>query len=126
MTVAKRSRVAALGALEGGRPVAARAAGVDLVVVRVGDEVHVLYGRCPHRGAPMAEGCLAGGTLTCKAHGWDFRVDTGESPGFEGERLARFTAHVDREADEVRVDDAELEAWVRANPQVFAEGELLG
>jgi nitrite reductase/ring-hydroxylating ferredoxin subunit len=126
MTEAKRSRVAAFGALADGRPVAARVAGVELVVVRVGDDVHVLYGRCPHRGARMAEGCITGRTLTCRAHGWDFRVDTGESPGFEGERLAPFTAHVDRGADEVWVDEAEIDAWRRDNPQVFAEGELFG
>ena len=126
MTEPKSTRLAAYSELADGRPPAARAAGMDLVVVRVGDEVHALYGRCPHRGAPMAEGCLAGGAITCKAHGWDFVVATGESPGVEGERLARFEVQVDREADEVRVDEAAIVAWQRANPQVFEEAELLG
>lgn len=125
MMEATTTRIASFGELADGLPHAARAADLDLVVVRIGEEVHVLFGRCPHRGAKMAEGCLVGGVLTCKAHGWDFAVATGESPGVEGERLARFTAYVDRDADEVRIDEAELRTWKRANPQAFEESELL-
>ena len=36
-------------------PVHALVANVDLVVVRVDETVSVLYGRCAHRGALMAD-----------------------------------------------------------------------
>ena len=35
---------------------------------------------CPHRGGPLAEGCLQGSVVTCPWHGWKFDVRTGESP----------------------------------------------
>jgi nitrite reductase/ring-hydroxylating ferredoxin subunit len=119
------TKIAAWSELREGTPAAARAAGIDLVVVRVGDEVRVLYGRCPHRGAPMAEGTFADGELMCRRHGWSFRVDSGESAHIEGERLCRFAATIDREADAVLVDEEELRAWQRASPQAFHADEEL-
>ena len=32
---------------------------------------------CPHRGAPLSEGCLAGDAVECPYHSWRFAVDTG-------------------------------------------------
>jgi hypothetical protein len=37
-------------------PVGATVDGIDLVIVRQGDEHSVLYGRCLHRGAGIAYG----------------------------------------------------------------------
>jgi nitrite reductase/ring-hydroxylating ferredoxin subunit len=119
-------KVAVWSALADEKPHAARAAGIDLVVVRIGEAVHVLHGRCPHRGAPMSEGCLDGPNLVCKAHCWDFYVETGASAHVEGERLQPFSARIDRDADAVLVDDAEILAWQEANPQAFEHSEFLG
>lgn len=44
---------------------------VDLVIVRYADTVTVLYGRCAHRGALMADGHVDGDNLICGVHGWD-------------------------------------------------------
>ena len=52
---------------------------LDLVVVRYGDEVSVLYGRCLHRGALMSDGHVSGTNIICGVHGWDYRIDTGVS-----------------------------------------------
>ena len=41
-------------------PHGATALGVELVVVCADDEVSVLYGRCQHRGALMADGRIVG------------------------------------------------------------------
>ena len=49
---------------------------VDLVVTRFGDQVSVLYGRCLHRGALMADGHVEGDNLICGVHNWDYRIDT--------------------------------------------------
>ena len=43
------------GELEDRAPAHALVADVDLVVVRFDEEVSVLYGRCAHRGALMAD-----------------------------------------------------------------------
>ena len=44
---------------------------IDLVIVRYDDQVSVLYGRCLHRGALMADGHIEGDNLICGVHGWD-------------------------------------------------------
>jgi nitrite reductase/ring-hydroxylating ferredoxin subunit len=42
------------------QPTGALVSGVDLVIVRFDDRVSVLYGRCAHRGALMADGYVSG------------------------------------------------------------------
>lgn len=32
---------------------------------------------CPHRAAPLSEGCIKSGTVECPYHGWRFDVNTG-------------------------------------------------
>ena len=51
-------------------PAHALVANVDVVVVRIYDGVSVLYGRCAHRGALMADGCVEGDNLICGVHHW--------------------------------------------------------
>ena len=63
--------------LEDRAPAHALVADVDLVVVRFDDTVSVLYGRCAHRGALMADGYVDGDNLICGVHAWDYRLDTG-------------------------------------------------
>ncbi len=90
-------------------PAHALVAGVDLVVVRLDDGVSVLYGRCAHRGALMADGHVDGENLICGVHGWDYRLATGISEYKHSETLAKFEAWV--EQDQVWVDEHEIEAW---------------
>ena len=49
------------------------------MIIRRGDEHSVLYGRCLHRGALLADGHVEGDDLICGLHGWDYRIDTGVS-----------------------------------------------
>ena len=50
-------------------PAHAAADGIDLVLVRRGGQVHVFGGRCPHRGALLADGGVEGANLICGVHG---------------------------------------------------------
>ena len=50
--------VAAWSELADRTPTAALVEGVDLVIVRDGDDPSVLYGRCEHRGALMVDGSI--------------------------------------------------------------------
>ena len=78
--------------LEDRIPAYALVATVDLVVIRFDDIVTVLYGRCAHRGALMADGHVDGDNLICGVHGWDFRLDTGISEYNNSEILPKFNA----------------------------------
>ena len=76
-------------------PAHALVADVDLVIVRFDDTVTVLYGRCAHRGALMADGYVDGDNLICGLHGWDYGLDTGVSEYNNSETLPKFNAWVE-------------------------------
>jgi glutamate synthase domain-containing protein 2 len=105
-------------------PAYALVADVDLVVVRRGDDVSVLYGRCLHRGALMADGRVDGDNLICGLHGWDYRVDSGVSAYNNDEALQKFNAWVD--GDAVLVDENEIRAWAKSSPQPYDRKTYLG
>ena len=98
--------------------------GVDLVVLRFDDQLSVLYGRCAHRGALMADGFVSGNNLICGVHYWDYRIDTGISEYNNSETLARFTAWV--EDGQICVDEDEIAAWAAENPQPYDRGSYQG
>jgi glutamate synthase domain-containing protein 2/nitrite reductase/ring-hydroxylating ferredoxin subunit len=102
-------------------PQHARAAGVDLVVIRDEGTVSVLYGRCLHRGVLLGDGRVEGDNLICGVHGWDYRYDSGVSEYDNSEVLEKFTAWVDRDADAVFVDAGEVADWANDNPQPYEE-----
>lgn len=109
-------------------PAYALVGGVDLVVVRYGSEVSVLYGRCLHRGALMSDGHIDGENLICGLHGWDYRIDTGVSEYNNAERLHKFSAWIETVDGEehVVVDETEIVAWEKANPQPYKRDEYQG
>jgi len=110
--------------LEDRTPVHALVAEVDLVIVRIDDAVSVLYGRCAHRGALMADGYVDGENLICGVHGWDYRLDTGVSEYNHSETLPRFNAWV--EADQVWVDEDEIVTWAEHHPQPYKRDSYQG
>ena len=109
-TASRRSphKIAAWRDLEPLSPRHALVAGVDLVVVRHPESsadphgVSVLYGRCHHRGALLADGFVDGDNLICGVHHWDYRYDTGISEYNNAERLEKFACFV--EGDDVLVE----------------------
>ncbi|MCB9593677.1 MAG: Rieske 2Fe-2S domain-containing protein [Sandaracinaceae bacterium] len=107
-------------------PAYALALDTDLVVVRYGDEVSVLYGRCLHRGALMADGHVDGDNLICGVHGWDYRLDTGVSAYENEEILHKFDATIDRDADVVTVREADVRAFQVTHPQPYDRDAYLG
>ncbi len=122
----RRMAVATWSELTDRRPAYALVAGVDLVVIRHDDEVSVLFGRCLHRGALLADGRVEGPNLICGVHGWDYRYDTGVSEYNNDEALRRFETWIDAEADTVWIDEEEVAEWARANPQPYRRDEYLG
>lgn len=97
---------------------------VDLVIIRYDNNISVLYGRCLHRGALMADGHIDGNNIICGVHGWDYRYDTGVSEYNNEEALTKFTAFV--EDNKVFVDTDEIIAFAKEHPQPFKRDEYLG
>ncbi|REJ83242.1 MAG: glutamate synthase [Acidobacteria bacterium] len=124
-----RTALFALDEIEPLEPRYALVAGVDLVVVRYrtddgADQASVLYGRCLHRGALMADGHIDGDNLICGVHGWDYRYRTGVSEYDNSEVLHRFGSWI--EEGRIWVDDDEIAAWARENPQPYDRDAYLG
>ena len=120
-----RIKVATWSELADRKPVGALVGNVDLVVVRYGDEVSVLYGRCLHRGAMLADGHIDGPNLICGVHGWDYRYDSGVSEYNNTERLKKFGSWIDDDAA-VWVDEDEIRQWEVANPQPYRRDTYQG
>lgn len=119
-------QVARWSELQDRKPAYALVEGVDLVVIRYDDAVSVLYGRCHHRGALLADGFIDGGNLICGLHNWDYRYDTGVSEYNNQEALRKFTHRIDPEQDAVYVDVGEVREWAKTNPQPYRREEYLG
>jgi glutamate synthase domain-containing protein 2/nitrite reductase/ring-hydroxylating ferredoxin subunit len=98
--------------------------GLDLVAIRYDEKVSVLYGRCLHRGALMADGRIDGENIICGVHNWDYRYDTGVSEYNNEEALEKFTAVI--EDGTVWVDEAEINAYLAKHPQPFNRDQYLG
>jgi len=118
--------VATWSELEDRQPAYALVGEVDLVVVRHDNDVSVLFGRCLHRGALLADGHVDGDNLICGVHYWDYRLDTGVSAYENSEALQRFPAWVDHEADAVIVDGAAVAEWAEEHPQPYDRDSYLG
>jgi glutamate synthase domain-containing protein 2/nitrite reductase/ring-hydroxylating ferredoxin subunit len=119
-----RIRVANFDELEDRTPAHALVSNTDLVVIRYDDEVSVLYGRCLHRGALLADGHVDGDNLICGLHFWDYRVDSGISEYSNAEQLHKFSAWVEDGGVLVSVD--EIEAWERSHPQPYKRDSYQG
>ena len=110
--------------LEDRKPAHGRASETDLVIIRYGEEVSVLYGRCLHRGALLADGFVDGDNLICGLHNWDYRIDTGVSEYNNEEFLHKFQATIHE--GKVVVDELEVKHYEEEHPQPFKRDEYLG
>ncbi|MBU7598359.1 alpha-hydroxy-acid oxidizing protein [Streptomyces sp. P38-E01] len=145
----RATRIAELSDLPESRPAYALVANVDLVVVRLparsgspdgggpeggapagdgsasdGPEVAVMYGRCQHRGALMSDAEVYGERLVCGLHGSTYDVRTGLNTHYKGADLERFTSWT--EDGGVWVDEEEIAAWEKTNPQHFRRDRYQG
>ncbi len=52
----------------------------DIAIFRLAnDEVFAVHDKCPHKGGPLSQGIVSGGTVTCPLHGWKIKLDSGEA-----------------------------------------------
>jgi 3-phenylpropionate/trans-cinnamate dioxygenase ferredoxin subunit len=89
-------------------------------LVRVGEEVHALADRCPHRGAPLCSGGrtvhgieLEGGApvrrperglIRCPWHKWDFDIGSGRCLVHPTLRLRRYRVTLDEGDAVIRLE----------------------
>jgi glutamate synthase domain-containing protein 2 len=116
--------IAKLSELAIKKPTYALVSNTDLVIIKHEKGISVLYGRCHHRGALLADGYVEGSNLYCSVHNWDYRYDTGVSEYNNAEKLHKFMEII--EGDNLFVDLNEIKDFEKANPQPFQRDEYLG
>ena len=119
-----RHRIATWSEVPHREPFGVVADGLDLVIVRHGGDHSVLYGRCLHRGALLADGHIDGDQLICGLHHWDYQWETGVSSYSNEECLMRFESWI--EDDGVFVDADELHLWLKDHPQIWDRNSYQG
>ena len=120
----KEAKLCSFNELEEKTPTHQQVNGLDLVLIRYGDEISVLYGRCLHRGALLSDGYIKGENLICGLHDWDYRYDTGVSEYNNSEVLHKFYAVI--KDDWVWIDEDEIDQYLRDYPQPFDRDKYLG
>lgn len=117
-------RIATFSQLVDRQPAHALVENTDLVIIRYGSEVSVLYGRCLHRGALLSDGRIEGNNLICGLHNWDYRFDTGVSEYQPEEKLHKFPASI--KEDGVYIDRQDVLDFEQVIPSRFKREEYLG
>ena len=95
--------VGRLGGLEDGRRIRVLAGEHDVAVFLVDGRLLAIGNRCPHAGAPLSEGLLAGDVVTCPLHAWRFHLVTGRCPDVPGARVPIYDARIEGERVLVRI-----------------------
>jgi len=86
-----------------GRPLAVRVSeALTLAVCELEGSYFAFENKCPHRGAPLAEGELAGELIVCPLHHFKFSLKTGRCVLPRHLKLRGFT--VSREGDRLSID----------------------
>jgi nitrite reductase (NADH) small subunit len=58
------------------------------------DQVYAIENRCPHKGGPLSEGIVHGGSVTCPLHNWVFDLATGKAQGADEGRVRTYQIDV--------------------------------
>ncbi|MCH9661543.1 MAG: Rieske 2Fe-2S domain-containing protein, partial [Bacteroidetes bacterium] len=117
-------KIAKLSGLQDKQPAYALVKNTDLVIIKHEKGISVLYGRCHHRGALLADGYIEGNNLICGVHHWDYRYDTGVSDYNNDEFLHKFKEYI--EGDSLYVDEQEILEFELQHPQPFKRDSYLG
>jgi nitrite reductase/ring-hydroxylating ferredoxin subunit len=94
-------KMATLDELAPGRAKEVEHDGRIFALFNVAGTISAIDGICPHQGGPLADGTLEGTCLTCPWHGWQFDVQTGQTP--LGSRIRQAVYEVRVEGQDVLV-----------------------
>lgn len=90
--------------IEEGKLVELTVAGVDILVVRAGNDIVAIPPLCPHMEQPLAAGVVDGETLTCPKHLWQWDIRTGEPRGLAEKPLVFYPVKIEGNDMLVSVD----------------------
>lgn len=79
------TKIGPLSEFKDRRPHNAVISGLNVVVVKVGDELFAFENNCPHQHFTLLhQGTVEGCEVTCPMHGWTFDMKSGQSTNGNG------------------------------------------
>jgi 3-phenylpropionate/trans-cinnamate dioxygenase ferredoxin subunit len=97
------TRACAVADVEEGKALAVEVDGVELALVRFGDEVFAIFDECSHASIALSEGDVEGCTVECWLHGSRFDLRSGAPLGLPAtEPVPVYPVRLD--SDDVLVD----------------------
>ena len=95
--MAQFTKVAKVSEIPAGRGKVVEANGKAVAVFNCDGRFYALDNTCSHRGGPLGEGELAGTTVTCPWHGWEYDVTSGTCATNPSVTQQRFDVKVEGE-----------------------------
>ncbi|MEL7032932.1 MAG: Rieske 2Fe-2S domain-containing protein [Pseudomonadota bacterium] len=83
--------------------------GEAIAVFRDGNKISAVSNVCRHQGGPLGEGKIVDGCITCPWHGFQYRMEDGQSPPPFTEKIATYATRI-------------IEGVVYVNPEPNAPG----
>lgn len=68
--------------------------GEAIAVFRDGDKISAVSNVCRHQGGPLGEGKIVDGCITCPWHGFQYRMEDGQSPPPFTEKIATYATRI--------------------------------
>ena len=101
----KKFRVCKLSELSEGSAKAIKVLARQIAVFNIGGQIRAVDGLCQHMKAPLVTtGKLAGTKLTCKMHGWEYDMTTGECLGKPFVKLRQYDVEIENDEVFVKVE----------------------
>jgi nitrite reductase (NADH) small subunit len=70
-------------------------AGLRVAVFRTrGGKLYATQAVCPHKGGPLADGVVGGGTVVCPLHGYKYDLESGQPLGHSCPALQTYRAEL--------------------------------
>ena len=69
--------------------------GKTIAVFNCEGTLYAIDNTCKHRGGPLGEGSLAGTTVTCPWHGWEYDVSSGACTTDDSVKVQKFELKVE-------------------------------
>lgn len=89
-------KVARVAEMEDGRARIVRPeSGEAIAVFRDGEKVSAVSNVCRHQGGPLGEGRIVDGCITCPWHGFQYRMEDGQSPPPFKEKIATYRTRIE-------------------------------
>ncbi len=96
-------RVASVSEIPPGKGKAVTAGSKKVAIFNVDGKFYAVDNTCLHRGGPLGEGDLAGTTVSCPWHGWEYDVTTGANAVNPSVKVATYPVRVQGQEIEVQI-----------------------